>query len=315
MPSFQINDAEWNALVEEPGDIFLAYCSIRRFMDYATGIAGVRRRLSEQMIREVLYVAPTRGRHESGSPTRQRVRSVIDRLVKLQVLVPVGPMVFELPLATSDIASKSSATDEQPDQQPYQQPSDSHAESSIYGACSNIAEGSVTASESCEALNSNLPPISDLPSTTQRAHESSELTSQRFSMHDHWQPSQQGWMATVKRNGISPDLLTPESLGEFRSYWINRPDKHQSQGQWEHSLAQNIKRTHVRSNAHDRQQESTTARQQRDSNRPRSAVDRVKQAIADREAREVAAGIAGQALDENDGDVRPPLDGECWRDC
>ena len=51
MPAFQINDAEWAALVEEPGDVFLLYCSIRRFMDYATGIAGIKRRISEQMLR------------------------------------------------------------------------------------------------------------------------------------------------------------------------------------------------------------------------------------------------------------------------
>ena len=94
MSAFQINDEEWAALVEEPGDIFLAYCAIRRAMDYRTGIAGRVKRISEQMLSEVLYVAPLRGRHESGSPTRQRVRSVIARLGSLGALVQVGPMVL-----------------------------------------------------------------------------------------------------------------------------------------------------------------------------------------------------------------------------
>lgn len=41
-----------------------------------------------------------------------------------------------------------------------------------------------------------------------------------------------------------------------------------------------------------------------------SAVDNVKQAIA---AREAAAGAAGQPVDQDDGDVRAPLDGEFRR--
>ena len=53
------------------------------------------------------------------------------------------------------------------------------------------------------------------------------------------------------------------------------------------------------------------ARSQRpDQNRPRSAVDEVKQAIAAREAQPVPAG---QAVVEDGGAVRPPLDGEFRR--
>lgn len=53
------------------------------------------------------------------------------------------------------------------------------------------------------------------------------------------------------------------------------------------------------------------ARSQRpDQNRPRSAVDEVKQAIA---AREAQPALAGQAVVEDGGTVRPPLDGEFRR--
>lgn len=53
------------------------------------------------------------------------------------------------------------------------------------------------------------------------------------------------------------------------------------------------------------------ARSQRpDQNRPRSAVDEVKQAIA---AREAQPALAGQAVVEDGGAVRPPLDGEFRR--
>lgn len=242
MPAFQINDEEWSALVEEPGDIFLVYCSIRRFMDYRTGVAGKTRRISEQMISEVLYVAPTRGRHESGSPTRQRVRSVIDRLVKLKVIVPVGPMVYELPLATSDLSSKTSATDEQPDQQPYQQPNENQAKPSNSGALGDSGNESTTGSASPETLNSNLPPVSGNTYTQHNAHVREIGSRPRFQMTDSWEPSPQTFAAVLHRNGLQNATLDPDLLLEFRSYWIGHPDKHYTQAQWEHRLAQQLKR-------------------------------------------------------------------------
>lgn len=45
---------------------------------------------------------------------------------------------------------------------------------------------------------------------------------------------------------------------------------------------------------------------------PLSAVDRVKQAIAAREAAEARAAAPGQAVAEDDRDLRAPLDGEFW---
>ncbi len=244
MATFQINDAEWSALVEEPGDIFLAYCAIRRLMDYGTGVAGQARRISEQMLREVLYVAPCRGRHESGSPTRQRIRSVVERLITLGAMEQIGPMVYRLPLATRDGAPKRSATDEQPHQQPHQQPALEQLEASSCEASSVDREGSAATSASAENGNSNLPPVSGLPT-----HPPTAIPG-RFAMHDCWLPSTKGWEATSRRNALSPGVLTAEKLGEFRSYWINRPEKHQSQGQWEHELAQSLKRQvrHAESN-------------------------------------------------------------------
>ena len=60
--------------------------------------------------------------------------------------------------------------------------------------------------------------------------------------------------------------------------------------------------------------EVTHARSQRpDQNRPRSAVDEVREAIRHREAAEAAAAAAGQAVVEDGGDLRPALDGEFRR--
>ncbi|MWV17541.1 hypothetical protein F3I16_15980 [Pseudomonas sp. L-22-4S-12] len=168
-PPFQINDDEWSLLAEEPAEVFKLYCVLRRAMNFATGVAGgEKRRFNEQGLREALYVAPIRGRHESGSPTRQKVRSLIDRLVVLGALQSIGPLVFQLPLATRDSPAKGSATNQQPVQQPHQQPEqqpiNNQTEPSNDGALAGVAGGSTTNSPAAspvpEILISNLPPVS-----------------------------------------------------------------------------------------------------------------------------------------------------------
>ncbi|WP_146180689.1 DnaT-like ssDNA-binding domain-containing protein [Pseudomonas sp. HMWF032] len=321
MPAFQINDAEWSALVEEPGDVFLLYCSIRRFMDYGTGIAGVRRRISEQMLREVLYITPTRGRHEAGSPSRQRVRSVLDRLLTLGVLELRGPMVYLLPLASRDGLPETSATEQQPHQQPHQQPNENHAQASNDGACGDGDNVSATASETPAPLNNNLPPVSgSLPTSRHRVHEPAD----RFPMHDDWKPTSSGWKATALRNGLGAKPVSQELLMEFRSYWINRPDKYQSQGQWEHELAQKLKREVRNAQRPGSAQAKTHPNGTIGSSHSRkgsvSAVGRVEQAIernraerADASGR-TAPGTHGAVVVDDGADLRPPLDVEFWRE-
>jgi hypothetical protein len=314
VPTFQINDSEWETLVEEPGDIFLVYCSIRRFMDYRTGVSGLTRRISEQMISEVLYVTPTRGRHESGSPTRQRIRSVIERLVKLGALVTVGPMVYELPLASRDRPSKPSATEQQPHEQPYQQPSCVGNKPSNDKGLSGKEQDSTTGSESDTPLNSNLPPISgkDIPPPSPRTCANDSRT--KFAMTADWEPNPQTFKATLTMNAMAGVQIQPDQLLEFRSFWIANPDEHRTQARWEHALAQHLKREHRHAQSNPGRTYQAQAGAYAGGGRKLSAVDRVKQSIADRKAREAAAGAAGQALDEDGGDVRPPLDVEFWRE-
>lgn len=307
MPAFQINDAEYAALADEPAEVFKLYFVIRRWMDYRTGVSGAVRRLSEQMFREELYIAPTRGRHESGSPTRQKVRSLVDRLISIGAITPIGPLVFQLPHADWDGAPKTSATDEQPDQQPHQQPIRNAPEATEFNASSDEHGGSATTSESSDALISNLPPISGKSPTTLSARG-------YFAMHDGWQPNPKTWSATALRNAI-PKAVPEETLNEFRSYWIARPDKEQSQAQWEHQLAQSLKH-HMRqaqAGGYTHGSANSNAGPKPARQRSMSAVDKVHAAIAERKAREAAAGSPGQAVGEDDGALRPPLDVEFRR--
>lgn len=66
----------------------------------------------------------------------------------------------------------------------------------------------------------------------------------RFRMDLDWQPSAQ-MAARLKISGVPPDILTNESLGEFKSYWLTRDDE-LTHDQWEHKLVQCLMNLHRR---------------------------------------------------------------------
>lgn len=235
MPAFQINDDEWGALAEEPAELLKLYCAIRRVMDYRTGVAGRSRRISEQMLREVLYVAPLPGRHAPPDVTRQKIRSLLKRLETIGITRPIGPLVYELPLASWDGLPKTGATKEQPEEQPEEQPTPKTPEPNNYGAFSAHGDGAATAGESGEGERNNLPPVSGNTYTTHTAHV-------KFAMTDAWEPSPTTFSGVLFRNGMAGQTFHPDQLFEFRSYWIANPDRYRTQAQWEHALAQQLKR-------------------------------------------------------------------------
>lgn len=138
----------------------------------------------------------------------------------------------------------------------------------------------------------------------------------KFSMTEDWLPCEKSFAAVLTMNAMAGQTFQADQLLEFKSFWIASPDEHRTHAKWEHALAQHLKRDLRHQQAAGRTNDgrnnnagSRTARQG-----PRSAVDRVKQHIADREAREAGASAAGQAVDQDDRDVRPPLDGEFRRE-
>jgi len=72
---------------------------------------------------------------------------------------------------------------------------------------------------------------------THTAHE-------KFSLHDAWEPNPETFTAVLFRNGMANQTFHADQLLEFRSYWISRPDDLKTQAQWEHALAQQLKRQH-----------------------------------------------------------------------
>ena len=109
------NDEEDMALQGLPWLAQIVYLrGIRRFMDYQTGVVGVRRGISYQSIAETAYVEPLPGRHsaDTGAPSARTIRTAIDNLIKAGLLVRQGDdsrLVFLLPLASRDESAQKSS--------------------------------------------------------------------------------------------------------------------------------------------------------------------------------------------------------------
>ena len=78
---------------------------IRQYMDYKTGITGIKRRISWQSLREELYVDPQPGIKDSGNPTESKVRRAAEQLEKEGIIHKIlhpHHLIFECVLATRD---------------------------------------------------------------------------------------------------------------------------------------------------------------------------------------------------------------------
>ena len=103
------NDDEETALQGLPLEAQVLYLrGLRRHMDYATGVVGIRRKISWKMLAEVLEVEPHQGRQNSGQPHVSKVRRVVKWLVDAGLVKDIGskergqPIVFKLPLASEE---------------------------------------------------------------------------------------------------------------------------------------------------------------------------------------------------------------------
>lgn len=102
--------------------------------------------------------------------------------------------------------------------------------------------------------------------------------------------------------------------GDLQAAILSAIAAHKLSADWQRDGGQYIPHPTTWLNQRRWEDEVTHARSpQSDQNRPRSAVDEVREAIRRREAAEAAADAAGQALAQDDGDLRPALDGEFRR--
>lgn len=136
----------------------------------------------------------------------------------------------------------------------------------------------------------------------------------KFAMTEDWQPDEKSFAAVLTMNAMANQVFDQDQFLEFKSFWIASPDDHRTQAKWEHALAQHLKRNLRNDQAAGRtidgnqgaelprnsQGQDGRGPQGRNSGAARtgslSAPDRVRAAIAERDA---AAGVAGQAVDQD----------------
>lgn len=107
---FKINQQERNALKGLPHLPRLTYLeAIRPYMDYATGIVGIRRGISYQSLREELYVETQRG-NAGGSPSKDQMRRAVKTLERAELISIQSEgkrLILKCELATTDYCDQN----------------------------------------------------------------------------------------------------------------------------------------------------------------------------------------------------------------
>lgn len=113
MDFFTITADELNALEGLPYMQQILYIrGIKPYMDRQTGITGIKRRISYQSLREVLYVEPIAGTQNVGRPSYDQVRRAVKQLVQkglLEIQPARKQLIFKCVLALRDRSVQNKA--------------------------------------------------------------------------------------------------------------------------------------------------------------------------------------------------------------
>ncbi|MGQ3892050.1 hypothetical protein [Legionella sp. CNM-4043-24] len=113
-----INDEELSALSGLPHLQQLLYLrGIKPYVDYATGMVGIKRGISYQSLAEALYVEPHQG-IKSGSPSKDQIRRAITGLEKVGLLRIESmdwKLIFQCRLASLNNSGQNKAATKQHD--------------------------------------------------------------------------------------------------------------------------------------------------------------------------------------------------------
>lgn len=108
-----LSDEELSALTGLPDtQVRLYIFGIRCFMDYATGIVGVKRRISYQSLSETLYVEPIRGVKTKNKLSRPQLRRAVKALERgglIKIKSQKFQLVLECLLAKQDKFAQNKA--------------------------------------------------------------------------------------------------------------------------------------------------------------------------------------------------------------
>lgn len=143
MNGVYINPEEFSRLAGLPDIQFRLYIVARQWMDWATGIVGLKRGISWQSLREELYVEPIHGR-KGGSPSKDQIRRAAAELEKIGLIKFSSKnsdsyqLVFKCICADRDKSAKNKAAISPPYQAAISPPYSENTSEPIHGAgCSD----------------------------------------------------------------------------------------------------------------------------------------------------------------------------------
>ncbi|WP_240051895.1 DnaT-like ssDNA-binding domain-containing protein [Pseudomonas arsenicoxydans] len=258
MPAFQINDDEREALRGLPHTARLIYVfGLRPFMDYSTGIVGVKRGVSWKSIAEELYVEPHQG-IRGGEPTEKELRRAAAWLEKVGLIGPNQAerrLVFELLKATRDQSVRNKVGSKWADEVGSFLGREvgvevEGANPNSYAAFKEEVGANVGKEVGIQVVGGGMqkvgtPPLSALPPSSSPSREE-QAPLLRFAMSESWLPTPEGLEEVLFLYQVSAEANTDARLREFKLYWASRPEKIQSQGQWELELAESLERNVLR---------------------------------------------------------------------
>jgi hypothetical protein len=169
------------------------------------------------------------------------------------------------------------------------------------------AERETGVKRSGNAPEQNRTDTEQIPPPTREADFDSRT---KFAMFEAWQPNEKSFAAVLTQNGLANQVFEQDQFLEFKSFGIASPDDHRTQAKWEHALAQHLKRnlrndqaagrttdgnanTELSRNPQNHQGGGSQGRNSGFARQgPLSAPDRVRAAIAERDALAAAPGSA-----------------------
>lgn len=155
---FQINQYERDALKGLPHIPRLAYLeAIRPYMDYATGIVGIKRGISYQSLREELYVEPHKG-YASGSPSKDQMRRAVKTLERAGLISIESEgmkLILKCELATWDYSDQNKVATKPPLDATTKAPHKNNDKTGNY----ELSDTKAARGESAKAAT---PPVSDI---------------------------------------------------------------------------------------------------------------------------------------------------------
>jgi len=212
-----------DVLIDEQPQLSKLYLCLVDVMDYKTCIAGISYRINQKFLEERLTVAGVNGRKHQ-IPTRQKVRSVLSRMAKVNLIVDQGKHVFLLPF------EKAHNSDQKRYNQRFNQ-------SNNLNDTSKNSSDSVTCESPESRNNQGCNPRYNPHLYNNINSEKIGDSVERFAMHLDWQYNRDWIKRYLAKREDDPAKIDIDWVFEYQGHWSARPHIQKSQQEWDVHLA------------------------------------------------------------------------------